>query len=145
MCEHCDRLDELVAEVNRGERTFDQELLATTLTQNKHVLDEVIADCFSAKPLHEILDQAAITMSWMGHALSVNARTVARASRAELDRLAKIGQNFEAGDLRGHLAGARHGQNLYGIKALQQPALVALHRDLHVGPADHTHDDIEKP
>lgn len=96
MCEHCDRLDELVDEVNRGERTFDQELLAATLTQNKHVLDEVIADCFSAKPLHEILDQAAITMSWMGHALSVNARTVARASRAELDRLAKIGQEAEA-------------------------------------------------
>lgn len=159
MCEHCDSVDALLAELNEGKRPFDGKVLAATLGQVRHVLDEILTDIDTGiTPLHELLEQTAQTMRGMGTALVVNSRTVAHAARVEKDRLVALGLAAEgeipappcqttsaagtkpndAEKMRKHLV-SRHGLTPDDVISLTSTQLTEQHARYHARRNTHEH------
>lgn len=116
MCEKCDNVDRLVAEVNAGTRTFDRDVLRALVLQNQHVLDEMLTDIDSDdKPLHELLSECGTTMKGLGVAGLYNSRMVHHFAHVERDRLvakasAEEQATKEKQELFEHLV-AKHGRS----------------------------------
>lgn len=129
MCEICESVDTLLAEVNDGKRTFDEEVLRATVLQARHVLDEVITDIDSCeKPLHVLLGDVARTMAGAGFALITNARTVHAAAHAERDRLVQVATEAEA-EIRNRRTLIEHLLNAHnGGRQLDPEKMATAHR-----------------
>lgn len=90
MCTKCDRLSDLVDQVNAGEKTIDRELLSAMVAQLQHVLQEMQDDIGSDKSWLELLNDLGMSMTGLGVSLFFNANNiVAKAHRIEQRRIAE--------------------------------------------------------